>query len=314
LTRKRGPALLFGILCLLSPALGAEGRISYAAEIRELEGKIAAANLSPQEIRESRERLALLFQFSGNIERAAALWAGSGGSSAMLRAAQCLAALGEWKAADDMVKNLLSSARERSLIIGARYLSALISAFRSGGGDHAMLSSFLDDSDYAGFRARTCYFLWKFSGNPEYRTTLIREYPSSPEARIAQDSGGLAPTALWLLYPGGEAPVQTAQPAPSAQAAVQPARVPAAQTVPPATQAAPPARTAPAAQAAPPVQAAPSVAAVSPERAGETGIADSGPVFIQAGLYGRRENAQAQADRLRDFSPSIIERTVNGSQ
>ncbi|MDR1430086.1 MAG: SPOR domain-containing protein, partial [Spirochaetaceae bacterium] len=127
-----------------------------------------------------------------------------------------------------------------------------------------------------------------FSGNPEYRTTLIREYPSSPEARIAQDSGGLAPTAQWLLYPGGEAPVQ---PAPPVQAAVPPA-----------------------AQAAPPVQATPSVAAVSPERAGETSIADSGPVFIQAGLYGRRENAQAQADRLRAFAPSIIERTVNGSQ
>ncbi|MDR1211177.1 MAG: SPOR domain-containing protein, partial [Spirochaetaceae bacterium] len=209
---------------------------------------------------------------------------------AMLRAAQCLAALGEWKSADDAVKNLLASARDRSLVAGARYLSALISAFRSGGGDYAMLASFLDDPDYAEFRARTCYFLWKFSGNLAYKTMLTREYPASPEARIAGDSGDTAsPTALWLLYPGGENPPASAPPASAPAVPAAPAQAAATPAVPGPQQA--PARTASAGT-------------------------QSTEVFIQTGLYGRRENALAQAEKLRakDFEPSIIERAVNGNQ
>ncbi|MDR1178370.1 MAG: SPOR domain-containing protein [Spirochaetaceae bacterium] len=313
MTRQTGSVLLIAFLCL-SPGLWAEEpvRTSYAAEIRELEGKISAGNLSPQALRESRERLALLFQFSGNIEGAAALWAGSGGSSAALRAAQCLAALGEWGSADDAVKNLLASARDRSLIIGARYLSALISAFRSGGSDYAMLASFLDDPDYAGFRARTCYFLWKFSGNPGYKTTLIQEYPASPEARVARDSGDTAsPTALWLLYPGGENPPAALSAAAPQQPAVPAQSASAGQTAP--AQAAP----APSASAQPVAAAQPAPArpvATAADTGRDAGI--QGGVFIQTGLYGRRENAQAQAEKLRakDFEPSIIERTVNGNQ
>jgi hypothetical protein len=270
--------LALGLGGILASGLWAEEplRTSYAAEIRELEGKIAAGNLPPQELRKTRERLALLFQFSGNIEGAAASWVQAG---ALLRAAQCFAAIGEWTRADEAVKSLLASARDRALILRTRYLGAQIDAFRSGGGDYAMLASFLNDPDYAAYKAQTCYFLWKFSGNPEYKTMLIQEYPGSPEARIAQGSGAAAPTTLWLLYPGGESP--PAQPATAARVQDDTAARP--QGVSPAEQ-----------------------------QAGGS----QGPAFIQVGLYGREENARIQAERLRskDFSPSIIERTVNGNR
>jgi tetratricopeptide (TPR) repeat protein len=278
---------LFFCVFFSAAGLWAQDRVSYAAEIRELEGKISGQSLSGAALREAHERLALLFQLAGNIESAAGSWARASRAQPnerdLFRSAQCLAALGEWDRAQEILGPLLAASADTGLVLKARYLSALIRAFRSGGGDHALLASFVNDPGYGDVKAQTCYFLWKFSGRQEYKTMLVRDFPASPEARIAQGAPELAaaPTALWLLYPGGEVPGGAAQ----------------------STAPAVPART------------APSRTDAAASRIGE-GTPGEGPAYIQTGLYGRVENARIQAGRLADagFTASIIERSVNGSR
>jgi cell division septation protein DedD len=257
--------------------------MSFASELRELETRIASGGLSGAALQTACEKLALLFQFSGNIEGAAVAWTRaaeiSGNAGDLLRAAQCFAALGEWDKAQEALRRLFVSRGDRAVQLRARYLDAQVNAFRSGGAGYSMLASFLNDPDYAESKALTYYLLWKFSGSESYKDALIREFAASPEARIA--SGEVEPpaSALWLLFPAAlQAPAQTT-------ATAQTAAPTAAQT-----------------------------AAAAPAAAAQTTA--SAPLYLQTGLYSRRENAQAQAERLlsRGFSAALVEKTVNGNR
>jgi tetratricopeptide (TPR) repeat protein len=254
---------------------------SLAAEI----GKAESLPQNPGEKYQALLRLARLLQLSGNLERAAAVWLEAAGAApggrddrALLEGSRILIALGEYEKAEEGIRTALAGGREKP---GAEYLAALLDAFRSG--DGSALARMAAEADFAPWRGEIYYTLWKISGGARWKTMLIEEFPQSPEGMIAQDSGSVraAATAHWLLCPG-RASVSVPAAAPSA-----PAGVPAA--VPPAPAPGP----------------APAAAASS----GTPGV------FLQAGLYGREENALAMAERLKKagFDARLRRRTVNGT-
>jgi tetratricopeptide (TPR) repeat protein len=262
-------SLLFFLLFLISktgPFLPAQagGISSLAAEI----GKAENLPRNPGEKHEALLGLARLFQLSGNLERAAAAWleaanAAPGGRDdrALLEGCRILIALGEYDKAGEGIKAALAAGREK---LRAPYLAALFNAFR---GDDRALVRMAGTPDFAPYYSEIYYTLWKISGADNWKTKLLEEFHQSPEGLIAAGAGGVIPaaTAHWLLFPGRDA------------------------SPPPPSPAAP----------APQEAAAPRPTASAPASPGSPApVAAPGP-FLQAGLYGREENALAMVERLK---------------
>jgi cell division septation protein DedD len=265
-----------------------------STKIQNIE-KILAAKPGPAEKNAAYKELARLMELSGNMEAAAKAWNDAAAAAAepdyeaLLRSGSCLAAIGEFERALGALKTASAAGGETGL--SSRWLSAQIEAFRSG--NTGELRSLFSQPAFASYRPAIYYSIWKISGEEEYRTKLLSEFPQSPEA-LACKAGPVnaAPTALWLL--GGLIPqiATAAQPAtastaqaPTAAASVQPA--PTAQT-----------------QAAVQAQAAAPV------------TESAGPKTLQAGLFGKEDNAHILAEKLRKagFVPGISEKTVNGQR
>jgi hypothetical protein len=266
---------------------------SLGAEIQGIEKTLEGPGLSITGRREALTRLAWLRELSGDMESAARHWGeaaaaepGKPDDVSLIRGAWCLAAMGEWDRAEAAVKTVLLAGRPGPALLKARYLGALIEAL--GSARFSALESLALSPGFDALRPPAYYALWKLSGpaGASWKARLLAEFPRSPEARIAASdgSGGIsaAPAPIWLLFPGREAVVLSAQPGPAAP-------VPAAST--PATN-----------------------PAASPAQPGPAANPVTGAALLQTGLFSNEENARRQAERLRaaGFSPLVTRRTVKG--
>jgi tetratricopeptide (TPR) repeat protein len=285
------------------------GPVLLAAEIQGIEKKLGDPTVPPAERRRALIQLARLFELSGNIEGAAQIWNEAAytdphnrDDDALLRSAACLIALGELDRAEVMVGTALRTGGDRRLILKARYLGAQIEVFRTG--NPAALTALLSDGDYRDEKPGIYYTLWQSTGNQDYRARLIQEFPGSPEALIARDPDSvavsIAPTAMWLLMPGGTLPAPAAALPSNTGSSVASGSLPAAGIITPGIVAAGGPGAGTAGKTAP---------APGTDRDG------TAPVMLQTGLFSREENAQALADRLREagFGVTITRRTVNGT-
>jgi cell division septation protein DedD len=286
---------------------------SLGTEIQGIEKTLETPGLSGADRRAALARLARLRELSGNIEAAARAWGeaaaaepGKPDDESLLRGAFCLAAMGEWEQAAAPVRTILLAGRPGPSLRRARYLGAVVEAL--GSADFSALKSLADDPGFAAEKPAMYYILWKALGpggeGERWKTRLLAEYPQSPEARAAGSGGGgaisAAPTPLWLLFPGRNSFAVVPQ------AAASPAAVPASAPVPAG-------RPAP---AVPPASAAPSAATASPASIGGAATASPAETLLQTGLFGSRENAEKQAERLRaaGFSPLLTRRAVKGAE
>jgi hypothetical protein len=271
--------------------------VPLAAEMESLEKKLSDVKLPSAERKTALARRAALLELSGNFEGAAGAWkeaARAGDAGALLREARCLAALGEFEKAQEELRTSSPDSRP----VEVRLLFSQLEALRTG--RTGALETLLADPELSPYKPGIYYSIWKISGDPAVRNRLIGEFPRSPEARIAKDSGsgaqtppvGAAPSALWLLM--------GVRPQPELSGV--------------------PGRAAPAAQTDPAFGTAAVSGGVPPPASGaaaarETAVpAVSGPSMLQTGLFGREENARAMAERLRQagFTPAIVRKTVNG--
>jgi hypothetical protein len=273
--------LLLAILGIFSPLL--YGQNLLAGELADIEKQLKDSALEAAVRREVLQKLARLLSLSGSIEGAAQVWMeaafaepGKRDDSSLLEGAACFVALGELDRAEAAVKMVLATARDRRVLLRARYLSVQIEAFRTG--NTAPLEALLDNADYRDLKPLTYYVLWQISGSEAFKARLLSEFPASPEGRIARDAAAQDPVIgpsvrpMWLLFPGREEAV----------------RPPAAQTAP----------------AGPTSGERPAISAPPPE----------GFPRLQIGLFGREENARVMAERLGNagFTAVIHRRTVNG--
>jgi hypothetical protein len=310
--RSTGKALVLFLLIGGPLVLYAQvpGVALLADEIPLLERRIGNPGLPAAELHECLTRLGRLFLLSGNLEGAADAFNRAAFANpqnrddrSLLDAVRCYLALGEREKAESGIQMVLVSGRDPAQVREARFLGGLSYAF--GFGNTQVLASLLSDAgetgavavdpsllplaEQTGQKSNILYTLWKITGNESYRTRLSTEYPSSPEAKSLDEDPRRqiagASSAMWLLFPGRSA-VSLDTPV-----IREPAR---AEDPPPAVSGA--ANTA--AQAAPKPEAAVSAAAV----------------VLQTGLFGREENAQAMADRLKKagFTPLVSRRAVNG--
>jgi cell division septation protein DedD len=254
---------------------------SLPAEIQIIEKKLAS-RLSPEDRNRTLRELARLLELSGSRESAARAWNEAALAlpardyEAFLRCAACLASAGEFENAAAAAQTA-ALCQDGKIRTEALYLGGQIEAFRSG--NTSSLAALLGDPAFAPFRPGICYSIWKVSGDASYRARLLKEFPNSPEALILKDGNTVSavPSALWLI--GGFVPV------------IQP-----------------------------PVPGRPSAAEAPPaarDVSGRQGApAETMPVMLQTGLFGREENARALADRLRGagFVPVITPKTVNETQ
>ncbi|MDR2743399.1 MAG: SPOR domain-containing protein [Treponema sp.] len=268
------------------------GSLLLAAEMETLQKTLQAPEVSAAGRREAFARLARFLTLTGNLEGAADAWFKAAVAEpekrdgmSLLEGARCLAAMGQFDAAGEYVRNILLTGDVQKVQSEARYLGSQIQAFRTGNG--AVLASFLRDDEYADRRPSILYTLWRVTGEEAYKTRLEAEYPASLEARIIRDvpAGRVlgAPTAMWLLLPGREG-IVLGEPLTTVDGSLQDAPPRSTPTPVPASQTSPPA------------------AAGSP--------------ILQTGLFRSEENTQALAERLRKagFTPLITRRRVNGTE
>jgi hypothetical protein len=279
LIRRSRPLLLLSLLLLSLPGKGRlQGQSPVpapllAAEIRELEGKLADPGYTGSARHGTLLRLARLFRLSGNIEAAAGAWMDAAfavpdwrDDAALVEGARCFTALGDLEKAETALKTVLLTGQDPESLRAARYLGAQLEGFRSG--DTAALERLAADETFGGRKAAIYYTLWRISGDEGCLSRLMAEYPESPEARIAGGGNGgpvqAAPQALWFLFPGREALTLGA-----------------------------------------PVQIPREAAAPSPDRTGRA--------FLQTGYFSREDNARAQAARLKSAGFPASSHRINGA-
>ncbi|MDR3166410.1 MAG: SPOR domain-containing protein [Treponema sp.] len=264
----RGVALLYG----QSP-----GGLSFAAAIGDIEALLGKSGVSGAERHGALERLARLYQLSGNIEEAARAWTdaafaepGKRDDNALLEGAGCYLALGETEKAQASVQTVLLTGRDPGALFKARYLGAQLAAFRFS--DTSALITLIDDPDYGKLKPAVYYTLWKISGAETYKNRLLAEYPLSPEARILEEQGIVTadPIALWIFFPGREGII-----------------------------------------AGEPVQISSSSSGEKPA-APETG---ESAAVLQTGLFSREGNARTMVERLKSagFEPQVARRALRGT-
>jgi len=187
-----------------------------AGELRRLETESRLPEKSGAQRRVLLTELAYLCRLTGDLEGAAAAFSdaafaetGRRDDTALLDAAECQAAQGEWDKAAANVKTVLLTGRAEPQVLRARYLGAQIEALSPAGSGIGTLASFLDDPSFAVRRPGTLFLLWRISGDPLYRDRLLGDHGESPEALIvASDSAksdvSLKLTPFWFLFPGRE--------------------------------------------------------------------------------------------------------------
>jgi hypothetical protein len=282
LNHVRKAVVFFLVMFIAASLYGQTTPTLFSTELQSIERKLASS-LSPTEKNRALRDMARLMELSGNVEAAARAWNEAARAlpsdyDALVKSGACLAALGEFDAALNMLGAALKASAASGLspaaepALRARYLAAQIEAFRSG--ETSALSPLLPDAAFSAYKPGIYYSIWKISGDAAIRNRLLSEFPQSPEALVLKDNPavGAAPTALWLLgLPSG---------ALSVPAVAQPERrLPAEPALPPAAE------------------------------------SGQGPAMLQAGLFGREENAQTLAGRLRNagFAPVVSIKTVNGT-
>jgi hypothetical protein len=207
----------------------AENTVSLASEIARLE-KVGASSPSSEERHSAFLDLARLYQLSGNNEAAlksleSALKIKSSDGRSLLEKCRLLISQGEYEKALEPLTEIFSGSYSRALILEGRFLIAQLDAFRSG--NLRLLAALADESDFYEYRPLIYYTLWKIEQNPAWKALLSKDFPSSPEAKIASNVALQAQTPLWILFPGREDigltnPTQSSPlPAAQAPAAVQ---------------------------------------------------------------------------------------------
>ncbi|MDR2404153.1 MAG: SPOR domain-containing protein [Spirochaetaceae bacterium] len=270
--------LLLFPLCF-SPAQSPESRL-LTGEIQGIEKKLEDSALSGGERREALKQLARLRALSGDQETAAEFWIeaafaepGYRDDASLLEGARCLITLGEFEKAGANITAILRTGQDRDIKNQARFLGAHIEAFRDGNTE--ALSALQADPEYLESAPAILYTLWRASGDESYRTRLKTDYPASPEARIAGETGNISGPAgaMWLLTGGRE-------------------EVRVEETVP----------------ALPPSG---STGFTTGSPLPESSARDR-PVILQTGLFSREENAKAMAERLKaaGFVPAVTRRTM----
>ena len=258
-------------------AVFAQNGISLEAEIQNIEKTTVRHGVSAEDQHDALVRLARLRQLSGDIEGAAKNWLeaaaaipGNVDDDALLACAYCLAAMGEWDRAAAALEPLLSKSPR------AYFLDTSIKAIQSG--DVSVLAAIADNPEYSRMKAEVYFMLWKTSGGAEsenWRQRLIAEFPQSPEGRLAASAASaivVKPSPFWLFMGGLDSlPVMEGETITLFPAAAE--------------------RPAPAAQAVNPVIQNPAAK-------------------LQAGLFSRQANAEAQVENLKKagFSSSLEQR------
>jgi len=233
----RGLLFLLVLLFSFNFLFAGENFASLASEIIRLEN-LGASSPSSQERHSAFLALARLFQLSGNNEAALKAWESalkinnSDGRS-LLEKGRLLISIGEYEKALEPLMAIFSGSYSKPLMLEARFLVAQLEAFRSG--NIRPLAALADESDFSDYRPLIYYTLWKIDQSPAWKVLLAKDFPSSPEAKIANGTSGTANTALqaqtplWILFPGREdigltSPIQSS---PSVVASI-PAQAPSA--------------------------------------------------------------------------------------
>jgi tetratricopeptide (TPR) repeat protein len=282
-------AVVFAALIFTVSTAFAQNSVSLEAEIQNIERTITRQGISPTERHEALVRLARLRQLSGDIESAAKHWQeaaeavpGSTDEDALLAAAYCLAAMGEWDKAIAALEPLLGKSTR------ARFLDTCIKAIKTG--EVSSLAALASNPQFSMMKNEIYFMLWRISlgfntddavtgsaaannaAAETWRQQLVAEFPNSLEGRIAAGEPSpsimIRPSPFWFFMSGLDS-------------------LPLAQTV---TAARPVSQT-------PSVQPAQSTPPPAP----------ASTVRLQTGLFSRQPNAQAQTEALRKagFSPSI---------
>lgn len=309
--------VLFGLPILflvVSPSLGAQetkkteqkkqesggpsAGLPLTGELARIEGELNKGDLKEADRHDLLVQQARLYTLAGDYSRGADRWTdgafaqkGSRDDGALLSAAVCLIAMGEWEKADADVKTVLLTGQDGPSIQRARYLGAVIEAAKAEKSNIEPLRTLADQKEFADLRPVTLFLLWKITGDSDYRSRLLRDHGSSIEAQIAtaesstdtsltnppQTNPLLARTPFWLLLPG------------------RPSLSPVALSLGPTKNAA--------------VGEKNPVATSSSD---STGGGEAGT--LQIGLFRKEENAQDLAKRLKakGFSGKISRRIVNG--
>jgi tetratricopeptide (TPR) repeat protein len=256
---------------------------SLSEEIQRLEIIIQDTKIDGAAKKSALIEKAQLFEITGNIEEAAKTWneaafaeSNKRDDNALFRCAACFAAMGDYSRADAHLKTILLTGNNAKSLKDAKYLSAQIEVLRKGENGFPVLLAFLENPDYNSFQPEIYYLLWKVSGSEKYKSTLIADFPESPEALLAQENNSaISPafTPMWLLFPGREQLVFSA---------------PITETTHPANQ---------------------------PSVKNENETESESPVLLQAGLYSKQENAQAMVNRLKSkgFTGTISTKAVSGT-
>ena len=283
--------VLFCFIFLFFTAVGfAQSGVSLAAEIQSLERIVSAPDVTPVQKYEAYVMLANLRQLSGDIEGAARNWIDAAGAipgqidvESLLNCAYCLAAMGEWERASAALEPLLYISPR------ARFLDISIKAINTN--DLTALGIMADHPDYSQMKSEILFMLWKLSDGSTaqmWSQRLAAEFPDTPEGRLAAGQASstiVRPSPFWLFLGGLDSlPLAASEPRASdtassaAQTVIQPAATPVASA-----------------------SATPVTAPIA--------------VRLQTGIFSREANAQAQVTALRQagFSPSVEQRTVNGT-
>jgi len=268
----------------------AENPLSLSSEITRLE-KIGSSAVSSQERYNAFLTLAKLYQLSGNNESALKAWENAlkinnNDGRSLLEKGRLLISAGEYEKALEPLAAILTGNYAKALLLEARFLIAQLEAFHSG--NLRPLAALADDADFSEYRRLIYYTLWKIDQNPAWKALLTKDFPLSPEAKIASGTSGAnsktlsAQTPLWLLFPGREnidlipsVPATTPAPAPAQSAAV-PAPAPPATTAPPTAK---------------------------------------GSTVLQTGLFSREENARVLSEKINKagFQSVIQTKQQNGA-
>jgi hypothetical protein len=262
----------------------AENPLSLSSEITRLE-KIGASSVSSQERYDAFLALAKLYQLSGNNEAALKAWdnalkINSSDGRSLLERGRLLISLGEYEKALESLAAIFTGNYAKDLLLEARFLIAQLEAFFYG--NLRPLSTLTNDADFSEYHRLIYYTLWKIEQSPAWKALLTKDFPLSPEAKIANNASGAdskalpAQTPLWILFPGRE-------------------NLDLIASTPSATPQAAPAQT-----AAVPAPATPQ--------------AVNGSTVLQTGLFSREENARALSEKITKagFQSVVQTRQQNG--
>ena len=203
--------LFFSLGFIFFNVIPANAQTVYLAS--ELE-KLEKLSVSSAYKTESLERMARLYQLSGNSEKALENWLaavsaepGKRNDSALLEAVKLLVSLGEFSRAEAELRTILISAQEMEIRQSALNLYAQLEAFKTG--DYEPLGILAESQTASLNISGVFYTIWKISGEQNWKNRLLNLYPKSIEAEIVRENSTVKPayTPLWLLLPAREIPV-----------------------------------------------------------------------------------------------------------